>query len=69
MQEWPENSKARVAHMSGGDFYGTEQAVTIEADSTASIEYVARDGRATGLKDNIPLTASEIIDCAVMNVR
>ena len=69
MQEWPENSKARVAHMSGGDFYGTEQAVTIEADSTASIEYVARDGRATVLKDNIPLTASEIIDCAVMNVR
>ena len=69
MQEWPENSKARVAHMSGGDFYGTEQAVTIESDSTASIEYVARDGRATVLKDDIPLTASEIIDCAVMNVR
>ena len=69
MQEWPEGSKARVAHMSGGDFYGTEQAVTIAADGSASIEYVARDGRTTLLKDGIPMTADEIIDCAVMNVR
>ncbi len=69
MHEWPEGSKARVAHMSSGDFYGSEQAVTIAADGSASIEYAARDGRTTLLKDGIPLTADEIIDCAVMNVR
>ena len=69
MHEWPEGSKARVAHMSSGDFYGAEQAVTIAADGSASIEYAARDGRTTLLKDGIPLTADEIIDCAVMNVR
>ena len=69
MQDWPENSKARVAHMSGGDFYGSEQAVTIEKAGSAKIEYVSRDGRTTELKSGIPLVADEIIDCAAMNVR
>ena len=69
MQEWPEASKARVAHMTGGDFYATEQAVTVATDGSAKIEYVSRDGRTTELKTDIPMTADEIIDCAVMNVR
>ena len=69
MQDWPEVSKSRVAHMTSGDFYGSEQAATIEAAGLAKIEYVARDGRATVLKADIPLVADEIIDCAVMNVR
>ena len=69
MQDWPEISKSRVAHMTSGDFYGSEQAVTIEAAGSAKIEYVARDGRSTVLKADIPLVVDEIIDCAVMNVR
>ncbi len=69
MQDWPEVSKARVAHMTSGDFYGSEQAVTIAAPGSAKIEYVARDGRTAALKADIPLVADEIIDCAVMNVR
>ena len=69
MQDWPEISKSRVAHMTSGDFYGSEQAVTIEAAVSAKIEYVARDGRSTVLKAGIPLVVDEIIDCAVMNVR
>jgi len=69
MQDWPEISKSRVAHMTSGDFYGSEQAVTIEAVGSAKIEYVARDGRSTVLKADIPLVVDEIIDCAVMNVR
>ncbi len=69
MREWPEVSKARVAHMTGGDFYGSEQAVTVESEGTAKIEYVSRDGRETLLKDGIPMTAGEIVDCGVMNIR
>jgi len=69
MQDWPEISKSRVAHMTSGDFYGSEQAVTIESAGSAKIEYVARDGRSTVLKAGIPLVVDEIIDCAVMNVR
>ena len=69
MKDWPAESKSRVAHMTGGDFYGSEKAVTIAADGSATIEYVGRDGRTTVLKDGIPLTANEIVDCSFMNVR
>ncbi len=69
MQDWPDVSKTRVGHMTSGDFYGTEQALTVSASGSASIEYVTTDGRATVLKSGIPLLADEIIDCAVMNVR
>ncbi|MDA0735002.1 MAG: NADP-dependent isocitrate dehydrogenase [Chloroflexi bacterium] len=69
MQDWPKDSKARVAHMTSGDFYGTEQAMTITAAGSATIEFMDRSGRSTVLKSGIPLVADEVIDCAVMNVR
>ena len=69
MQDWPEVSKTRVGHMTSGDFYGSEQALTIAAAGSAAIEYVAPAGDVTVLKAGIPLLADEIIDCAVMNVR
>ena len=69
MKDWPEVSKTRVAHMTSGDFYGSEQAVTITADGSAKIEFVSRDGRETVLKSDIPLTAGEIVDCSTMNIR
>lgn len=69
MQNWPEVSKTHVAHMTHGDFYGSEKAVTVKQAGDAKIEFVAQDGRVTVLKDKLTLTADEIIDCAVMNVR
>ena len=69
MRNSPEVSKSRVAHMTSGDFYGSEQAVTISAAGSAKIEFVDLNGRATVLKSDIPLTAGEIIDCAVMDIR
>ena len=69
MQDWPEVSKTRVAYMESGDFYGSEKALTVGASGSATIEFVAEDGSVTALKSGIPLLASEIIDCAAMNVR
>jgi len=69
MRDWPEVSKSRVAHMTSGDFYGSEQAVTISAAGSAVIEFVDLNARGTVLKSDIPLTAGEIIDCAVMDIR
>jgi isocitrate dehydrogenase len=69
MRDWPEVSKSRVAHMTSGDFYGTEQAVTIGAAGSAVIEFVDLNGRPTVLKADIPLSAGEIIDCAAMDIR
>ncbi len=69
MKPWPESSKTRVAHMSGGDFYETEQSVTMSAAGEAKIEFVGADGKSTVLKDKIALLAGEVIDCSVMNVK
>ena len=69
MQDWPDVSKTRVGYMTSGDFYGSEQALTVTESGSASIEYVAPDGQVTVLKSGIPLLADEIIDCAAMNVR
>ncbi len=69
MQDWPEVSKSRVAHMNSNDFYGSEQAVTIQEARDAKIEFVATSGSTSILREQIPLSAGEIIDCAVMNVK
>ena len=69
MQDWPDVSKTRVGYMTSGDFYGSEQALTVTESGSASIEYVAPDGQVTVLKSGISLLADEIIDCAAMNVR
>ena len=69
MQPWPESgSKSRVAHMQGGDFFGSERSVTLEAQTTARIEFVGADGVSTELKDDMALQAGEVIDAATMSV-
>ena len=69
MQDWPDVSKTRVSFMESGDFYGSEQALTVKESGAATIEFVAADGSVTALKSGIALLADEIIDCAAMNVR
>ena len=69
MQDWPGVSKTRVGHMTSGDFFDSEQAVTTTEAGSATIEFLAGDGTITELKSGIPLQSGEIIDCAVMDVR
>ena len=69
MGAWSKDSKTRVAHMTGGDFYGSEVATTVAAPTSARIELVAADGATTVLKPKIPLKAGEIIDCSVMSAK
>jgi isocitrate dehydrogenase len=69
MKDWPASgSRTRVAHMSGGDFYGNEQSTTLPDDTTVRIEFVATDGTAAVLKEDIQLLRGEVIDSSVMNV-
>ena len=69
MGAWSKDSKTRVAHMTGNDFYGSEVATTVAAPTNARIELVGSDGATTVLKPKIPLKAGEIIDCSVMNAK
>jgi len=67
MGAWTKDAKTRVAHMSGGDFYGSEVATTIAVATNARIELVGGDGTVTVLKAKTALQAGEIIDASVMS--
>jgi isocitrate dehydrogenase len=67
MGAWSADSKSHVAHMSGGDFYGSEVSTTVAAPTNARIELVGTDGTVTVLKAKTPLQAGEIIDAATMS--
>jgi len=67
MGAWAADSKSHVAHMSSGDFYGSEKAALIDAPGAVKIELIAQDGSTTVLKEKTSVQAGEILDCAVMS--
>ncbi|MCE0464063.1 NADP-dependent isocitrate dehydrogenase [Pseudomonas uvaldensis] len=67
MGAWAADSKSHVAHMSSGDFYGSEKAALIDAADAVKIEFIAQDGTTTVLKEKTSVQAGEILDCAVMS--
>ncbi len=68
MGAWSADSKTAVASMENGDFYGSEQSLTVAEATDVKIEFVAQDGTATVLKASTPLKAGEIIDSSVMHL-
>ncbi|MHB1015271.1 MAG: NADP-dependent isocitrate dehydrogenase [Desulfurivibrionaceae bacterium] len=68
MKPWPAVSKTRVAHMTSGDFYGSEKSVTVTKACEMRIEFVGDDGATTVLKPKTALLEGEILDASVMNV-
>ena len=67
MGAWSKESKSHVAHMSAGDFYGSEKSVTIKDAGQVRIEHVAADGSVTVLKEKTLVKAGEIIDASAMS--
>lgn len=68
MGKWNSESQSHVASMSGGDFYGSEQSVTMSQAGSVSIEWIGTDGSVKVLKDKISLKEGEVIDAATMDV-
>ena len=68
MGTWSPNSKTSVAHMSSGDFFGTENSTTVGAEGKFKIVFYGDDGSEKVLKDLSPLTAGEVIDSSVMTL-
>jgi isocitrate dehydrogenase len=69
MGKWSKESKTRVVHMSGGDFYSSEQAAVIATAGKLKIEYTDAAGRTTVLKDSIEVDAADVIASSVMRKR
>lgn len=68
MGAWASDSKTKVASMEEGDFYGSEQSLTVESDSQFKIEFVGSNGESKELKGFANLKAGEVIDSSVMHV-
>ncbi|MGB1315744.1 MAG: NADP-dependent isocitrate dehydrogenase [Chitinophagales bacterium] len=67
MGAWAKDSKSHVAHMSGNDFYGSEQSVVMSKDNSVKIVLEKTDGSTETMKENISLLAGEIIDSSCMS--
>ena len=67
MGAWSSSSKSHVVSMEDGDFFGSEQSISIASATMASITHKDSDGNATVLKQGISLQADEIIDASCMS--
>ncbi|WP_049622933.1 NADP-dependent isocitrate dehydrogenase [Frateuria defendens] len=67
MGAWSADSKSHVAHMAGGDFYGSEKSALIGKAGSVRIVWTGEDGSETVLKAKTAVQAGEIIDAAVMS--
>ncbi len=68
MGVWNADSATSVAHMNSGDFYGTENSMTVETEGKFRIVFYGNDDSEQVLKDYAPLKAGEVIDSSVMNL-
>ncbi len=69
MGEWSKASKSHVAHMSEGDFYGSEQSVVVAGNTSFKIVFTAKNGSTELLKAQAPLLKGEVIDASKMSVK
>ncbi|WP_437591255.1 NADP-dependent isocitrate dehydrogenase [Sorangium sp. So ce1000] len=68
MGAWARDSKSHVAHMSSGDFYGSEKSVVVDKAQELKIELVA-GGKTTVLKPSVKVQAGEVVDASVMSAK
>ena len=66
---WSKASKTHVAHMTDGDFYGSEQSATMTDRTNVEIVLEKDGGETVVLKDDLPLEAGEVIDASFMSVK
>ena len=67
MGKWSPDSPTHVAHMTQGDFFGSEISITVAAADSFRIEFVDQAGKVTELKKAAPLQPGEVIDACVMS--
>ena len=66
MGAWSSDSKSHVAHMTSGDFYGSEHSVVMQSDDTLIIEFVDEKGT-TVLADAVAVEEGEVVDATMMS--
>jgi isocitrate dehydrogenase len=67
MGAWSSESKSSVAHMTAGDFYGSEQSSEMPEDQQLSVQFVSSQGDISTLAAEIAVTKGEVVDAATMS--
>ncbi len=67
--KWSPDSKTRIAHMDGGDFYGSEKSAVMAAADDVQIKLVTTNGEEIILKESLPLLPGEVIDGSFMSAK
>ncbi|GAB4300195.1 MAG: NADP-dependent isocitrate dehydrogenase [Desulfuromonadia bacterium] len=66
---WSKDSKAHVAHMTSGDFYGNEKSVVMEKGGDFSIEFISKSGGTKILKGSLKASPGEILSTTFMSAK
>ena len=68
MGAWSPASRSHVAHMTEGDFYGSEKSVTMAAEASLKVEFAGKGkpGKRT-LATGIAVEKGEVVDAAFMS--
>ncbi|MCL4104220.1 UNVERIFIED_CONTAM: hypothetical protein GTU68_035082 [Idotea baltica] len=66
MGAWSKASRTHADYMRSGDFFSSEQSITVEKPTTVRIEFVAEDG-SVEVKKELPLEAGEVLDSMFMS--
>ncbi len=67
MGKWSQDSKTHIAHMASGDFYGSEQSVTLAQPGSVRIEFTGDVGGSFPLRAPVKVQAGETIDASTMS--
>jgi len=66
---WSKASRTHVAHMTHGDFYGTEQSAVMGTATSVEIVLESKNSGKIVLKEDTPLEKGEVIDASYMSIR
>lgn len=68
MGKWSKASRSHADYMRGGDFFSSEQSVTLDKAQTVRIEFVNKDGQVT-VKKELPMQQGEVLDGMYMSAK
>ena len=66
MGKWSKASQSHADYMRGGDFFSSEQSITMEAAGDVRIEFVGKDGKVE-VKKQLTLQEGEVLDGMFMS--
>ncbi|KAA0875490.1 NADP-dependent isocitrate dehydrogenase [Nitrincola tapanii] len=68
MGKWSAASRSHAAYMKGGDFYSSEQSITLPEETDVRIEFVGQDGKVE-VKKELHLEKGEVLDSMFMSAK